>query len=191
MRRFPVVGSIALATILTLGLPAADGRAEKLPLPSVDYAADGNIMMHTGNVASTMRHAGGKIRIDAAPNGNATTVYFDLAAPTATIVTERHGQKIAMQVDASQVGGAIATAGIDAKRMGEDTVLGESCIIYEFEVTPGRPMQACVTQDGIGLRSYELGRMLWQATRVTRAPQDPALFKVPTDAVPLQVPRMR
>jgi hypothetical protein len=191
MCRLAAFWPIMLAMVLAVALPRIDARAEKLPMPTVDYAAEGDVTTQMGAAPGTMRHRSGKFRVDSAPNGQETTIFFDLAASTATIVSVFNGRKIAMQIDAAQVENAFNVSTLDAKRLGEDTILGERCDIYEFEVTPGRPMQACITRDGIGLRSHELGRPMWQATRVTRASQDPALFVVPADAVPMQLPRMR
>lgn len=42
------------------------------------------------------------------------------------------------------------------------------------------PRTACITDDGIVLEIRENGAVLWQATRVERGAQDPALFGIPS-----------
>lgn len=106
---------------------------------------------------------------------------------------ERLGQKIAMHIDPERAAAAASLLDEDARRVGEATIAGETCRDYEFETAKGRAMRACMTSDGIVLRTRDVSRnrVLWQASRVTRAAQDPDLFVVPADAIPLQMPKLR
>jgi hypothetical protein len=173
-------------------LPAA-AHAEKLPRPSVDYAAEGNLMFGKGENPGTMRHSGGKMRLDTDVEGQPSSVYIDLMAKTATVVMERLGQKIAMHIDPERAAAAASLLDEDAKRVGEAAIAGETCNDYEFETAKGRAMRACITDDGIVLRTRDVSRnrVLWLASRVTRAAQDPGLFVLPADAIPLQIPKLR
>lgn len=180
-------------SVLTLALQPAVSWAEPLPRPQVDFATEGTITSGKGSSPATMRHAGGKMRVDTAAEGNNATIYIDIAARTATVVTHRLGQKIAMQVDPAQAGDAANILERDAKRVGEAKVAGEPCDEFEFESAKGRAMRACITRDGISLRTRDLSRdrIVWEATRVTRGAQNPALFAVPSDAIPMAIPRLK
>ncbi|MCW5745110.1 MAG: hypothetical protein KIT36_02785 [Alphaproteobacteria bacterium] len=189
MRRLAFVSLAAVALTAT----ASVGRAEPLPRPSVDYAVDGTMTSGKGSFPATMRHGGGKLRVDSEMNGHKSSIFIDIAARTATVVTERMGQKIAVQVDPEQSAGAASFLDRDAKRIGEDKVAGESCDEYEFESAKGRTIRACLTRDGIALRTRDVSRdrVIWEATRVTRGPQNAAALTVPQDAIPLQIPKLK
>jgi hypothetical protein len=81
----------------------------------------------------------------------------------------------------------------DAKRVGEAKVAGETCGEYEFETAKGHTVLTCITSDGIALRTRDVSRnrVVWEAAHVTRAPQNAAQFVIPSDAVPLQIPKLR
>jgi hypothetical protein len=189
MRR---LGLVPLA-VLAFAVPRASVLAEPLPKPAVDYAVEGTITSGKGSNPATMRHSAGKLRVDTEFDGHNSAVYIDMTARTATVVTQRMGQKIAMQIDPERAGEAANIVERDARRVGEARVAGEACGEYEFETAKGRTVRACVTRDGIALRTHDItrGRVTWEAARVTRAPQSAALFVVPTDAMPLQIPKMR
>lgn len=189
MRHVAATPCLALA----LALSPSIGQAEPLPRPQVDYVAEGTINAGAGNGPGTMRHASGKMRIDTVAQGLNTAIYFDIQARTATIVTQHMGQKIAMRMDPADASEAVNVLERDAKRLGELTVAGERCDIYEFEVAKGRTLRACVTRDGIGLRTHDPDRdhVIWEATRLSRTAQNPTLFVVPSDAVPMAIPRLK
>lgn len=192
MRRLPTSRLIALAVGLGAALPVADGRAEKLPLPTIDYAAEGTVVFHQGGPTPGMiRHSRAKMRLDAVANGREMTVYFDFDEATTTIVYAYNGRKVAMKADWRMMSGAINARSIDARRVGEARFLGENCTIFEYATGTGSMLRVCITSDGVGLHSQEEGQLRWEATRVTRTPQAPALFIVPADAMPLQLPPMR
>lgn len=184
--------SIAAVAVIALVGPAPATRAEPLPLPSVDYIAEGTVVFHrSGPTAGTIRHAGAKMRLDAIADGREMTVYFDFTEATTTIVSMHNGRKFAMKADWRMANGAINARGIDARRVGEARYLGETCTIFEYATGTGSMLRVCITSDGVGLHSQEEGQLRWEAKRVTRAPQSPALFVVPADAVPMQLPLMR
>ncbi len=181
-------GLISLG-LIALAMPPHGARAEPLPRPTVDYAAEGTMTSGKGSSPATLRHGAGKLRVDTEVEGNKSSIYVDLAAHKATVVTHRMGQKIAMQVDPERAAEAASMMDRDARRVGEAKVAGESCNEFEFETGKGRTMRTCVTRDGIALRTRDMtrDRVVWEAARVTRAPQNAALFVVPPDAIPLQI----
>lgn len=185
-------GSLSMAAAVLALLPLA-AHAEPLPKPAVDYVVEGTMTSGKGSNPATMRHGAGKMRFDTEADGHAASVYIDIAARTAIVVTQRLGQKIAMQVDPERAGEAANFLDRDARVVGEAKVAGEACTEYEFETAKGRSMRTCVTRDGIPLRNRDLtrDRVAWVASKVTRAPQAAAQFVVPSDAIPVQIPKMR
>jgi hypothetical protein len=167
--------------------------AEKLPRPAVDYAVEGTMTSGRGSQPGTIRHGGGKMRFDIDDAGQQASIFVDLAARKATVVTHRDGKKLAIQMEADNAGEAGNFLERDAKRLGDAQIAGEACVDYEFEGVRGRTIRGCFTTDGIALRMRDLtrDRVFWEALRVTRAPQSAALFVVPTDAEPMQIPRTR
>jgi len=182
MRR---LGSLPFA-VLALAVPAVV-HAEPLPKPTADYAAEGTITSGKGSNPATVRHGAGKMRIDTQVDGKKAAIYIDLTARTATVVSQRMGQKIAMQIDPERASDAVNMLDRDAKRVGEAKVAGETCDEYEFETSKGHTVLACVTHDGIALRTRDVSRnrVVWEASSVARAPQNAAQLVLPSDAIPL------
>jgi hypothetical protein len=190
MRHMP---SLPLAAALLAGLSTV-AHAEKLPKPTVDFAAEGTITSgKEGSSPATMRQSGGRLRLDTQAKGHPTSLFVDIASHTATVVSERMGQKIAMKIDPERAAEAINFLDRDAKRVGEARIAGESCDEFEFETGKNHTIRACITHDGISLRARDMSRhrVLWEARSVTRAPQNADIFIVPRDAVPLQIPTMK
>ncbi|TXL73070.1 hypothetical protein FHP25_23020 [Vineibacter terrae] len=190
MRR---LGPAPLA-LLALALPSAGLRAEPLPKPTTDYVAEGTITSgKKGSSPASVRHGAGKLRVDTEVDGKKAAIFIDLEARTATVVSQRLGQKIAMQIDPERAGEAVSMLDRDARRVGEAKIAGETCDEYEFETAKGHTVVTCVTRDGIALRTRDVSRnrVIWEASRVTRGPQDAAQLVVPSDALPLQIPKLR
>ena len=75
------------------------------------------------------------------------------------------------------------TGGSDARtyiRRSEDMVAGMGCTNWETADRDGRRTLACITADGVLLRVSVGGETLATAVSVRYAPQDPALFRVPS-----------
>lgn len=182
--------SLTAAVLAVLPLTA---HAEKLPRPSVDYAVDGTMTSGKGSNPATMRHSNGRMRLDTDADGHPTAVYIDIATRTVTVVAERMGQKVAMTIDPERAGEAMNFMDRDAKRVGEAQVAGERCDEFEFDTGRGHVVRTCITRDGVSLRARDMsrGRVVWEASRVTRAPQSADLFVVPRDAIPMQLPKMK
>jgi len=187
----PRLGFLPFA-LIALAIPAA-AHAESLPKPTADYVAEGTITSGKGSNPATVRHGAGKIRVDTQVDGKKAAIYVDLTARTATVVSQRMGQKIAMQIDPERASDAVNMLDRDAKRVGEAKIAGETCDEYEFETSKGHTVLICVTHDGIALRTRDVSRnrVVWEASQVTRAPQNAAQFVLPSDAIPLQVPKLR
>ncbi|HKU99273.1 MAG TPA: hypothetical protein VJR58_28540 [Vineibacter sp.] len=184
--------TLALPALVALAVPVGL-HAEPLPKPTVDYAAEGTITSGKGSNPATVRHGTGKMRVDTQVDGKKAAIYIDLTARTATVVSQRLGQKIAMQIDPERASDAVSMLDRDAKRVGEAKVAGEACDEYEFETSKGHTVITCVTHDGIALRTRDVSRnrIVWEASNVTRAAQNAAQFVLPSDAIPLQIPKLK
>jgi hypothetical protein len=184
--------SFALAAATLVAAPFAL-RAEPLPKATVDYAVDGTVTSGKGSNPATIRHSNGRMRVDTETDGHAASVYIDMPGRKATMVTQRLGQKIAVQVDPDRAGEAANFLERDAKVVGKADVAGETCTDFEFENAKGRALRTCITSDGIPLRTRDISRdrVVWEASRVVRAPQASALFTVPADAIPVSIPKLK
>ena len=58
-------------------------------------------------------------------------------------------------------------------------VAGVQCTDWETVDAAGQPTLLCLTADGVMLRASQKGVVLLEATAVSYAPQDPALFRAP------------
>ncbi len=58
-------------------------------------------------------------------------------------------------------------------------VAGVPCTDWETVDAAGQPTLLCLTADGVMLRASQKGVVLLEATAVSYAPQDPALFRAP------------
>lgn len=90
--------------------------------------------------------------------------------------TAMRGMQDAFDSPADQWGGDFATT---ATRTGTCSVAGETGAEWTRTNEQNQQIVACVTQDGIILRSTENGQVRWETTSVQRGPQDASLFVVP------------
>lgn len=187
MNRFPPLAAALCAALAT------SAAAEPLPRPTVDFAAQGTLTGGKGAAPATMRHKAGKVRVDTEADGQATSIFIDHAARSATVVSIRFGQKVALEIDPDRAAGAQTPWDLDATRVGSATVAGENCVEYEVENARGRKQRVCLARDGVPLRTIDVSRdrVAWIATQVTRAPQEASLFAVPGDAMRVQLPPKR
>lgn len=174
-----------LLAVLCAGCATTVVHAEPLPLPAVDFLVEGTLTRGGVETPMTMRHRNGRMRVDATMDGAEATVHFDRAKRNAIVVMQRAGRTFAMEIDPTTVGGAVTAWEVEATRLGADRIAGEECVDYEFERTVGATLRACMTVDGVPLRTIELSgeRATWVAARATRAAQHPSWFVVPADAV--------
>jgi hypothetical protein len=170
-------------------LPAA--AAEPLPLPTTDYAAEGTF---TGGGKMVLRHHGGVMRMDMTMPGVGMpmTGYFDLLAKKALMVVATAAGRMAMEVNfADQAGFGVAVG--QGEREGRDTVAGEPCEVWRIDTGRAKePVRACITEDGIALRTDTVvgGRKetVFEVSGLSRAAQDPAEFRMPSDVPVVKLP---
>lgn len=176
--RSTLISALAAAAALLAGA----AQAEPLPRPQVDYAASGTL---AGRGTILVRHHAGKLRVDLKIDGlpGHTMGLVDLNTHRAVMTLPVPGSKIAVETDfgADARFGQIAGEGT---RTGASTVAGEACDVWQIKVPKVRtPATACITADGITLRTEVAvsgkGREVMEIKKLSRAPQDAALFALP------------
>ncbi len=65
-------------------------------------------------------------------------------------------------------------------RRGTDALLGQTCTVWEQTDTQNQPTQTCYTSDGVMLRARRGADTLVEATAISFAPADPAVYAIPT-----------
>jgi len=195
MRYFLRASAIAACfyPVLVDGFIAA--RAEPIPLPAVDYQAKATMM---GGSAVTIRHSGGKLRMEIQPHGLAQTItgIVDLPAHKMIMIGAVPGMNsMAMEIDIGKDASYGQVIG-DGKRAGQDTVAGESCELWEADSKAGfnsGPVTVCLSRDNIPLRTQTTidgkQRVIMEVTELQRTRQDPAMFALPPNIQLVRVPK--
>lgn len=170
-----------------LPMPAS---AASLPRPQSDFEATIRIWDSQGII----RHHGTHLLIQYAVGERQFWILIDSDRQIATIMGERDGNKIAMEVPAAILSpdGIVPSKDGAAHIVGNATVAGEACEIWRHvEDNPwpykGAPKQieseSCFTQDGILLRTTTIDRKepRLEVNELKRRPQDGSLFAVPPE----------
>jgi Domain of unknown function (DUF4412) len=198
MRTMIMAASLCVA-LAGCGPSAPAGKTEApaapagFPRPTASYV--GKYQMNTR--ATTIYADGAKLRMEGPPpaqvKASGVTVATVMDQTSKKLVTFRVGPgapKVAMVMDLGRMGEAASLFELDkdqplAKSVGEDTVAGLSCRIWETPAAEGEPAnQVCVTDDGIALRMNKAGaadKPSMLAEEIKRGRQDPALFAPPAD----------
>lgn len=114
-------------------------------------------------------------------SGAAGATVINSETQEAFTITEVGGQRMAMRISMDQASTPGTGADFDAdsvERVGACSAAGESGTEWR-STEEGATAAACVTSDGILLRSTHDGQTVWETTSVSRGPQDPALFTIP------------
>jgi len=195
MRHFLRAAAIVslLCPILTGGLAAA--RAEPIPLPNVDYQAKAKMI---GGSAVTIRHSGGKLRMEIQPHGLAQTItgIMDLPAHKMIMIGAVPGMSnMGMEIDIGKDASYGQVVG-EGKRVGTATVAGESCELWQVDSKTAfnaEPVTVCLSRDNIPLRTEATfegkRRAVMEVTELQRARQDPALFVLPANIQLIKLPK--
>lgn len=177
---------VALACgALMAGVGAAPdlAGAEVLPRPQVDYKLSAH---GPEDARMQVAHSGQRLRLEVTQPGVAgeMTGIIDLARNRMMMLVALPGMgNRAFDVEVPPEF-AVADLGGDGKRVGTDRVAGEPCDLWHArEERTGKTVKACITPDGITLRATaEVNgreRVVFEATELSRAPQDPRLFELP------------
>ena len=119
------------------------------------------------------------MRID--PPSPGLHVIIDYPARRMSVVQDAARSVVEMAAPdsmADMIGGATATAFV---RRGEATVAGLGCIEWRTQDREAHPVLVCITEDGVLLRAGTVEQVRVIAVSVQYAPQDPAVFRIPTD----------
>lgn len=163
------------------------------PKPTASYVATYEINEDAGEAPreSVMYRNGAKqMRMEREMNGRKVAIVFDAVNARAVMFrTEPNAPKVAIVMPRGDDDKLFDTvlkyeSEDEAKptKVGTDTIAGLGCEVWEIADDAGEaPSQACLTRDGILLRSNAKGATKpdWIATKVTKGPQDAALFSVP------------
>jgi len=179
---------IALA-VLTAAAPGAQG--EPLPTPRVDFAVKAKLQ---DGATMDLAHSGAKLRVRVnAPQ---------LPAPVVALVDVPKGKMIALTPNMPKMAVEtdlpdryrVAVLSGDGTPMGMSEVAGEPCEIWKINKAQGfnAPAVACITPDGIPLRTEVESKgktvVAYEATSLSRAPQDPSLFRLPAGTSAVKLP---
>ena len=188
--------SFLCAAVILAGIYPIVGtaQAEPIPLPKVDYAAKAKMM---GGSSVSIRHSGGKIRMDIQPHGVAQiTGIMDLSTRKMIMIGAIPGMKnMAMEFDVGKDASYGQVMG-EGKKVGTATVAGESCELWEADPKAGfhtGAVTTCLSRDNIPLRTEAIvegkRRTIMEVTELQRAPQEPALFAMPANVQVVKLPK--
>jgi hypothetical protein len=184
------------ATLLALAaLPAA--AQDRPPLHpsrdvSVTYRVEGGPAGPGGPMEMRLSwlNAERKLRMDM-PGGQGWTV-TELGTGAAFMVQDQARMVMQMPPDPSRPNPATPPANMRFTRGGTETLLGQRCTVWTMRSPEGEG-EACVTEDGVMLRSRGAaagasGSMV--ATEVSYAAQDPARYRAPQGYQTMTMPGM-
>ena len=178
-----------LTFLLLLGVTTPLAAQQALPLPRVDFEVEARMQDLPG--PATIRHRGGVLRFEASADGGRMVMLQNLTTGEMRGLLEGGGQRMALPSTQAP----LPWSGQRGRREGEARVAGESCTLWRLE--QAEPGILCLTADGVPLRYQESGSggmggdvqhsqrrpagappmvTVFEAVRVTRRAQQPALF---------------
>ena len=185
-----------LAVAVALAGPVVSGpaAADPLPTPTVDFALKAKLR---DGGSLDLSHAGGKMRMEMLPKASPAMVVGLIDLKTGKIVVMvRSMPKMAVQTDLPPEYNFAMLAGAGSgTHVGTAQVAGENCDLWKVETSSATtgPTTACITADGIALRTeVEIQgkpQVIYEATALTRGPQDPQLFVMPTGVQTIKIPK--
>jgi len=197
-RHGPLAFTVSVTAVLAgtlLGLGAA--CADPVPLPTVDFALSADLRR---GGSMDLAHSQGRMRVEMTkPNVPGSIVgIIDLRARRMVVRTPNlPNMAVEMELPPEYALGALSGSGL---RVGESQVAGEACDLWKLDAPSGAvggvvlgPTTACITPDGIALRTevevQGKKQTVFEALKLTRAPQDPKLFQLPSGVQVIKVPK--
>ncbi|GGF79218.1 hypothetical protein GCM10007301_44050 [Azorhizobium oxalatiphilum] len=182
---------LALALSLTAVTAAA---AEPLPTPAGDFALKATL--RDGGSLDLMR-LGDRMRVEMLPKASPAMVVglLDLkAAKMVLMVPSMPKMAVQMELPPEYNFASLKGSGV---RTGTSEVAGEPCDLWKIDATASShgtgPTLACITEDGIALRTemdiQGKQQVIYEVTSVTRGPQDPRQFMVPPGVQTVKLPK--
>lgn len=187
--------SVALLAVAGL-LSLTPARAEPIPLPTADFEATATTL---GGATMTMHHSGDKARVEV-DVGVSITGIMDLKTRKMLMIGAIPGMSnMAMEIGIGDANyGQVYGSG---KRVGEDTVAGEPCQLWQMDAAKAEhdnkyvngPVIVCLSRDNIPLRTQATvdGKLktITEVTQLKRVRQDPSLFVLPKDVKVMKMPK--
>lgn len=190
-------GAFIAAAVAGLLLISRGALADPVPLPTVDFALKADLR-RGGTI--DIAHSQGKMRVEITRQDvpGSMVGIVDLKARRMVVRTPNlPNMAVEIELPPEYVLGAITGSGL---RVGESQVSGQACDLWKMDASaatrakPGiGPTTACITLDGIALRTeMEINgkkQVMFEATQLTRGPQDPKLFQLPAGVQVIKVPK--
>lgn len=197
-RHGPLAATLSLTTVLAGTLLGAGAAcADPVPLPTVDFALSADLRR---GGSMDLAHSQGRMRVEMTkPNVPGSIVgIIDLRARRMVVRTPNlPNMAVEMELPPEYALGALSGSGL---RVGESQVAGEACDLWKLDAPVSSaggvslgPTTACITPDGIALRTevevQGKKQTVFEALKLTRAPQDPKLFQLPSGVQVIKVPK--
>lgn len=182
------------AGVLILCLPSVSpARADPVPLPATDFALKADLK-RGGTIDIAHSHGRMRVEIQKSNIPGSMVGIIDLNARSMLVRTPNlPNMAVEIELPPEYVLGALTGTGL---RVGEDTVAGEACDLWKIDPQMKSalgPTTACITPDGIALRTaVEIKgtkQTVFEATSLTRAPQDQKQFQLPPGTQVMKVPK--
>lgn len=180
--------TLALAGLVAGNTPVA---AEPLPTPSVDFALKAKL---GGRVQVDMSRQGNRMRMEISNPAVPGTLLGFLNIDTRKVVLVSPSlPKMGIETDLPADFQIASLAG-EGTRAGTSQVAGEPCTLWQVEKAAqlAGPTTACITEDGIVLRTLvEIQgkpHLTFEVISLTRGPQDPDLFRLPPGTRTMKMP---
>ncbi|MDI4656346.1 hypothetical protein [Xanthobacter autotrophicus] len=201
-RHGPLAATICLVSVLAGPLLGAGvACADPVPLPTVDFALSADLRR---GGSMDLAHSQGRMRVEMVkPNVPGSIVgIIDLKARRMVVRTPNlPNMAVEIELPPEYALGILNGTGL---RVGEGQVAGEPCDLWKLDAPLGAaggaamgasvgPTTACITPDGIALRTevevQGKKQTVFEALKLTRAPQDPKLFQLPAGVQVIKVPK--
>ncbi|MBS7539660.1 hypothetical protein [Ancylobacter lacus] len=173
------------------GLCAQAACADPIPAPHGDYAVSGRVA--ADNVLLDIAASGRRLRIDVGLAGKgAVTGFLDRGKEKLVVLADIQGLRgNAVELDLPR-DYLFLNLPDEGEWLHRDRVANEICDVWRTTTSSGT-VDACVTPDGIVVRAQTFLRdqpqTLFEATRVTRGPQDPARMDLPPGVKVRHIPK--
>jgi hypothetical protein len=176
-------GSASTSTTASASAPSGGGG----PFPDLfgaSYREEATITRDGKTLPVVMQRDHHKMRMEFDTDRGHTISIIDPDANEYIAIVTTNGQTMGMRMhDAStmnDISGAWRDAAAKSHRAGDCAVAGEHGQVWESVDDGGaNPRSACVTSDGILLRTTDNGATTWEATSITRGPQPADAFHAP------------
>ncbi|WP_051357035.1 hypothetical protein [Azorhizobium doebereinerae] len=173
---------------------AHSAQADPLPTPTGDFALKAKT--RDGGTLD-LAHSGGRMRLEMLPKAAPAMVVglLDLRAGKMVVMVPAM-PKMAVQMDLPP-DFTFASMNGSGTKTGSAEVAGEPCDLWKVDATASQagtgPTVSCITADGIALRT-EMDikgktEVLYEVTSLTRGPQDPRQFVLPTGVQTVKIPK--